>query len=242
MPLLTLGDSHALFCYAGVADARIYWRGPVTMHRVARDGISSIVPGNFKPSRDDVVVLSFGEIDCRAHIPKIASGRQTSTRAETLALCDRFEKAFVQFAKKYPARLAISCVIPPSKEVLLTEYYRSADECFEDAIAIRNVMNDRLSGIAPLIDFRDSFRSVDGGLLPEMSDGLMHIDSRKSQPIVAALNSAMGTAYTSIEPKWPHPFPMAMPPYISPLRKARRKIKRYVLSSLGLKTYPPDTE
>lgn len=242
MALLTLGDSHALFCYAGVADARIYWRGPVTMHRVARDGISSIVPGNFKPSRDDVVLLSFGEIDCRAHIPKIASVRQTSTRAETLTLCDRFEKAFVKFSKRCPARLAISCVVPPSKEGLLTEYYRGAEECLEDAIAIRDIMNHRLSGIAPLIDFRDSFRSVDGSLLPEMSDGLMHIDSRKSQPVIAALNSAMGTAYTSIEPKWPHPFPMAMPPYISPIRKARRRIKRYFLSSLGLKTYPSGTE
>jgi len=242
MALLTLGDSHALFCYAGVAGARIYWRGPVTMHRVARDGIGSVTPGNFRPSKSDVVVLSFGEIDCRAHIPKIASDRQTTTRAETLALCDRFERAFVKFERKYPARFAISCVVPPSKEGLLTKFYRSTEECFEDAIAIRDTMNSRLAEMAPLIDFRDSFRSLGGGLLAEVSDGLMHIDSRKSQPIVAALNSAMGTDFVPIEPIWPHPFPMAQPPYISPLRKARRKIKRYVLSSLGLKTYPADTE
>ncbi|MDQ1186104.1 hypothetical protein [Agrobacterium larrymoorei] len=242
MPLLTLGDSHALFCYAGVAGAKIYWRGPVTMHRAARDGIKSVVPGNFRPKKDDVVILSFGEIDCRAHIPKIASIRSSTTRIETLALCDRFEKAFAVFASKCPAQVAMSCIIPPPPIGLATEYYRSHDECMEDAIAIREMMNLRLSQMATFVDFRNDFVSENGQLRPDRWDGNVHIDSRFAQPVVNAVNSTIGTSFATTPPIWPHPMPMAQPPYISPIRKARRTIKRFVLSSLGLQTYPPETK
>lgn len=238
MPLLTLGDSHALFCYAGVAGAKIYWRGPVTMHRVARDGIRSVVPGNCKPREHDVLLLSFVEIDCRVHIPKIANARQTTTKSETLALCDRFERSFTRFASECRSRIALSCVIPPAPLGLPTEFYRSEEECIEDAILIRQTMNHRLSQIAPLIDFTSSFAGKDGQLRADLSDGSVHIDSRVSQPIVDAINVAMNTEYFTAVPIWPHPFPMAQPPYISPIRQARRKIKRFVLSSLGLRKYP----
>jgi len=238
MSLLTLGDSHALFCYAGVAGARIFWRGPVTMHRAARDGLRSIVPGNCRPKADDVLVLSFGEIDCRVHIPRIASLKQTCTKQETLALCDRFGDAVNSFSKKCPSRLAISCIIPPPKTGLATEFYRDENECFEDAIAIRETMNARLSQIAQLVDFRSSFMDSTGQLNPEMCDGYVHIDSRCSRPVVDALNLAMDTSYALIEPLWPHPFPMAQPPYISPIKRARRKVKHVLLSSFGLGKRP----
>lgn len=239
MTLLTLGDSHALFCYAGVADARIFWRGPITMHRVARDGIRSIVPGNCNPQENDVLVLSFGEIDCRVHIPKIASAKQTTTKFETLALCDRFERSFTAFTAKSRSRVALSCIIPPAPVGFATEFYRSEEECIEDAIVIRDMMNHRLSQMAPLIDFRKNFVADDGKLSADRWDGSVHIDSRVSQPVVDAINKVMNTDYTATVPVWPHPFPMAQPPYISPIRAARRKIKRFVLSSLRLRTYPP---
>lgn len=235
MALLTLGDSHSLFCYAGVAEARIYWRGPVTMHRAGRDGIRSLVPKNCRPERQDILILSFGEIDCRVHIPKIAHSRQINTKSETLALCDKFELAFEKFSKKNQSRLAISCVIPPSRFGLPIELYRNEDEAFEDAVIIRDTMNNRLSQMAPLIDFRASFRTASGELCPDKSDGSIHIDSRESKPVVDAINAVMNTSYETTAPVWPHPFPMAQPPYISPLRTVRRRIKYHVLSLLGVK-------
>lgn len=235
MALLTLGDSHALFCYAGVAGARIYWRGPVTMHRASRDGIPSLVPKNCRPEVADILVLSFGEIDCRVHIPKIAHLRRTTTKAETLVLCDRFGKAFERFSKKSQCRLAISCIIPPTRLALPTEYYRSEEECFEDALTIRDMMNSRLSQIAPLIDFRENFKTESGELRADMSDGNIHVDSRRSQPVVDAINIVMNTSFTTVAPIWPHPFPMAQPPYVSRLKRVRRKVKYFVLSLLELK-------
>lgn len=234
MPLLTLGDSHALFCYAGVADARIFWRGPVTMHRAARDGLQSVMPKNCQPTADDVLVLSFGEIDCRVHIPKIASLKRTTTKHETLALCDRFGTALDNFSRKCAAPVAISCIIPPPRVGLAKEFYRDEEECFQDALIIRETMNFRLSQIAPLVDFGSSFADGTGQLNPEMSDGSVHIDSRCSQPVIVALNAAMGLCCTRTEPVWPHPFPMAQPPYVSPIARVRRKVKHFLLSSVAL--------
>ncbi len=159
MPLLTLGDSHALFllCWRSGRSDLLAWTchdapGCQGWHKLDR-------AGNFKPSRDDVVVLHLVRLIAGLHIPKIASGRQTSTRAEKLWLFATVSKRHSFNSQKSTLHVWQSRVSSLRRRVLLTEYYRSADECFEDAIAIRDVMNHRLSGIAPLIDFRHSFRS-----------------------------------------------------------------------------------
>lgn len=224
--LFTLGDSHSLWNFAGVDGAKIFWRGPITMHRAARDGIKILVPRNCKPKSGDILVLSFGDIDCRAHIAKQAAAQGTTTEVQVDLLCDRFEVAVERFRKRCRATLAISCILPPARVGLPIEYYPSEEACFEDAKAIRERMNHRLSRIAPLIDFREYFTDGAGALKLCVSDTGIHIDSRNAQPVADALNDAFHVSFRTIVPTWPNVKQMAQPGYVSPLKKIRRRIKR----------------
>lgn len=228
--LFTLGDSHSLWSFAGIKDAKIFWRGPITMHRAARDGIKALIPKNCRPKRGDILVLSFGDIDCRAHIAKQAASQGTTTRMQVDLLCDRFEIAVDSFRKQCPATLAVSCILPPARVALPVEYYPSEEDCFEDAKAIRERMNHRLSGIAPLIDFREYFTDADGALTFSLSDAGVHIDSRNAQPVADALKRAFDRSFPTVVPSWPNVKPMAQPHYVSPLKRARRRIKHLVMT------------
>ncbi|SCX02634.1 hypothetical protein [Agrobacterium rosae] len=227
--LFTLGDSHSLWNFAGVEGAKIFWRGPITMHRAARDGIKTLIPKNCRPKSGDILVLSLGDIDCRAHVAKQAAAQATTTRVQVDLLCDRFEIAVATLRKHCPATLAISCILPPARVGLPVEYYPSEEDCFEDAKAIRDWMNHRLSRIAPLIDFREYFTDADGALKLCVSDTGVHIDSRNAQPVADAINKVFNTSFTTIVPSWPNVKQMAQPGYVSPLKKVRRRIKHLAM-------------
>jgi hypothetical protein len=188
------------------------------------------MPKNCRPKRGDILLLSFGDIDCRSHVSKQAAAEGTTTKVQVDLLCDRFEKAVEMLRKQCPATLAISCVLPPARAGLPVEYYSSEEECFEDAKAIRDLMNHRLSCIAPIIDFRDYFTDADGGLKLSLSDTGVHIDSRNAQPVVDAINKVFNTSFSAIVPSWPNLKKMAQPAYVSPLKKVRRRIKHLAIA------------
>jgi len=62
----TIGDSHSRWSFMHVTDytLRCHWIGPVTMHRVGRDGL--VVPKDFPAG--SVVMFCFGSIDLDRHI------------------------------------------------------------------------------------------------------------------------------------------------------------------------------
>ena len=193
MKLMTLGDSHSLFNFAGVAEARIYWRGPVTMHRAARDGIASLVPKNCRPTSSDILILSLGEIDSRVHIPRVVKSNGTTSIEEVNALCDRFKIALNIFRKRCPARIALSCLVPFNPEYLCYEYYPDADTCLSDAKRVRHQMNARMSEMGiPFIDFQASYSNADGSVRKEFSDGNVHIDPRQPQAVLNAIADTLG--------------------------------------------------
>ena len=164
MTLMTLGDSHSLFSFAGVANAKIFWRGPVTMHRAARDGIASLIPRNCRPKSGDVLILSFGEIDSRTHIPRLARANGRPTSEETDLLLDRFEEALRHFLATCPAIVALSCIVPFNAAFLEPQWYGSDDECRVDVKAIRDRMNARMAAMGVLARRCDG-RSLEGFIL-----------------------------------------------------------------------------
>lgn len=202
------------------------------MHRAARDGISSLVPKNCRPVKGDILILSFGDIDCRAHIAKQAHQQGTSTATQVDLLTARIGHEISRFEKKCEATLAFCCILPPNHIDLPCEFYGSKDECLEDAKLIRDRMNNNLKHILPLIDFRSHFTDQDGLLDVHRSDKSVHIDSREAAPIAKALNSFFGTTYTTVSPPWPNPSPAAQPAYISPLKKMRRDVKAKIFQIL----------
>ncbi|NKI61785.1 hypothetical protein HCG46_26155 [Labrenzia sp. PO1] len=223
--LIALGDSHALYNFAGVAEAKIFWLGPVTMHRAARDGIRVLIPKNCRPKKGDFFVLSFGEIDCRVHVKKQAVLKKTNTIEEVDNLCARFEAALTEFKVTCRANICLMSIGPFNPEFLDCSAYDSPEECRQDAKAIRDRINQRLSKMGgPFIDYRDAFSNADGSIKSDMSDGNVHIDHRISDPILTALGLATGVAYTSRIPPWPYPRSLNEPPYVPPLKQLQKRL------------------
>ncbi|MBE1208439.1 hypothetical protein [Aminobacter carboxidus] len=243
MTLITLGDSHSLFSFAGIAEAKIYWVGPRTMHRAARDGIASLVPKNCRPVSGDVLVLSFGEIDSREHVGRIARKNGRSSIEEADALCDRFQVALDQFKGKCPARLALACIGPfnPDPAYLVYEGYENEDACRADVKAIRDRINERMAamGVA-FVDFRAGYCNPDGTIIPALSDNNVHIDPRHSEPVLAALQQALGREFSLRNPPWP-PNSLAEKPYQSPWKRFRRSVRAKVKAWLGIEPKPART-
>jgi hypothetical protein len=226
--LIALGDSHALYNFAGVADAKIFWLGPVTMHRAARDGIRVLIPKNCRPNKGDFFVLSFGEIDCRAHVKRQSVLKETDTIEEVDNLCARFEAALTEFKATCRANICLMSVGPYNPEFLDCSAYDSPEECRQDAKAIRDRINQRLSQMGyPFIDYRDAFSNADGSIKSDMSDGNVHIDHRLSEPILTALNLVTGVSYASRIPPWPYPRSLNEPPYVHPLKLLQKRLLHF---------------
>lgn len=230
MTLISLGDSHALYNFAGIAEAKIFWCGPVTMHRAARDGIWSLVPRNYRARDTDLIILSFGEIDSRAHLKKQAVRNGRDSLDEARILMDRFEKALGVFRATCKAQIGLSCILPFNPALLECEYYATRDECEADARRLRRYMNERLSKMGVVfVDFREAFSNGDGTLKLDMSDRNVHIDPRCAQLVIDALKTITGQQFTYEAPPSPDPRSRAEPPYRSPLKQLQlltRPIRR----------------
>ena len=75
MEIFIYGDSHAYFNFKNTPYKNFYEVG-ITMYRIGRD--NTII--NFDPSmhtKNSIIVLNYGEIDCRNHIKKqIENGKR----------------------------------------------------------------------------------------------------------------------------------------------------------------------
>lgn len=229
MTLLIVGDSHTIFNFGGVAEAKIYHVSGLTMHRAARDGIGSIIPENCQPSEGDILVLSVGEIDSRAQLPKHARLNGRSVIEETNAVCDRFEVALKAFQKDCPARLAICCIIPFNPYSLSHDLYSSPEDAIIEARHIRDHMNERLKNMGvPFLDVRPDFSNPDGTLIPSKSDATLHLDPRISAPMLGELRRAFGASFSPMAPPWPNAYPRAETTKKDVRRKARKDLERGV--------------
>ena len=204
MRLLTLGDSHAIYSFAGVAEAKIYHACTITMHRAARDGIWSVVPSNCKFKTGDFVILSFGEIDGRAHIKRVAIRNGRSIVEEVDDLCARFAVALKKFEKTCPAKIVLSCIVPYQPHYLDNGTDDDIETRIREAKVIQDRMNHHLSKMGyPFIDFRKYFANPDGSMVFTMGDFRSHIDSRQSLPVVDEIRKTLNIDVSFAEPPWP---------------------------------------
>lgn len=74
MNIHIFGDSHA-HNYVNILNAKVNWLGPVTMHRIGRDGLDILDLRKHEIQDGDIAIFIFGEIDVRAHIGKIRDER-----------------------------------------------------------------------------------------------------------------------------------------------------------------------
>jgi hypothetical protein len=232
MKLFTLGDSHSIYSFAGIAEAKIFHCGPVTMHRAAKDGIWSLVPKNCRLRNGDMLILSFGEIDSRMHIKKRALHLDLSLETIVDDLCLRFDKALTRFQRECKATVSLSCIVPFNPD--FADYGANDDRetrVIEERI-IRRRMNMLMSEMGvPFIDFRSHFSNEDGSIVATMCDGACHIDTRQSKPVADAVSSTLGINTTFAAPDWP-PKKRVEPYHVSYSQWAKsigKKPEKYIL-------------
>ena len=196
-----IGDSHSLFCFCEVAEASIFWRGPISMHRVGRDGLLSVLPPKCRLSDYDALVIVFGEIDCRAHVPSIATRKGLSLDAVIEDLAVRYVAAIAAVRGGFSGPIAICCVIPPAGATLPLEPGEDMAVAVRGQVYIRRLLNARLralGGAAGLlfVDFYDAYATATGELQPSLSDGALLVSPKQTQAIVTATAATLGLALT----------------------------------------------
>ena len=142
--IAAVGDSHALYTFGYCRNVDVYWLGPRLMHRVARDGLRSLISneeigffGERHMADYQAILLCFGEIDARSHLPGIAERFGRSLEHVALDLVDRFIASLEAQALFPWCKVIIPGVVPPSALYL--------DQAQIDAqVLIRQVMNDAL--------------------------------------------------------------------------------------------------
>jgi hypothetical protein len=166
------GDSHSLE-FRGIRNCIQHYLGPVTMHRISRDGFEAMQWGI---NEGDVAVFAFGEIDVRCHI-----GRQRDLKSRDLEeIIHTLATDYVyQIVKNFPNIIrVIYSVTPPTKIIDSLEFpsYGPIEERVENTKLLNNALKSlcQTFGIE-FLDVYDDYADKNGILCIEASDDNVHI-------------------------------------------------------------------
>lgn len=174
-----------------IIDIFIHHLGSITMHRVGRDGIDSIVPqeGNLSrlnPNAGEVVVFAFGEIDVRCHIGKQRDQNKRNLDEIIQTLVDRYIESIVKFKKAHSdVDCIVFMVVPPTDGAFNKDYplYGS----LKDRIHITKKMNavlEKRCGEAGIgfLDVYDFYADLQGAMRDDLRENV-HIEPNFNQPV-----------------------------------------------------------
>lgn len=195
------GDSHAYFCFSNAsvpsvfaensvfcidqtdsASCRpisIHYMGPVTMHRVGRDGLQALDIRN-SVQEGDTVVFVFGEIDVRCHIGKQRDEKERAQQDLIQELVQGYMKTIAENVSTYSSiDIVIMSPVPPMDtppEKISLPIYGS----LQDRVTVNNALCDELKYLCDVkgyyfLDIRPEFANFDGSLNWDLSDGIVHV-------------------------------------------------------------------
>lgn len=197
------GDSHAIFCFSnntkdlysnnqasrihefaneqsGYKDFRFHinWLGPVTMHRVGRDGLSFLDISRFNVNPNDIAVFVFGEIDVRCHICKQRDVQHKTVDEIIDLLVLKYIKT-VNDNKNMVRNLQciVLNVIPPA-EFFNPSFpsYGSLEDRIDCTIKLNKKLSEECSNNnIKFLNTFDYFATQKGDLSRFLSDGTVHI-------------------------------------------------------------------
>ncbi|UPA22778.1 SGNH/GDSL hydrolase family protein [Candidatus Peribacteria bacterium] len=183
----SIGDSHADFTFRTLPSIIRLPLGPVTMHRIGRDGLTPFALFSTQsflwPQRllrtGDTICLSFGEIDCRCHIKKqIETGRTEEEVITTLA--SSYIESILR-AQMDGVTIVIMSVTPPARAHYLEDFRVFRPQgTDEERSRYTYRLNQQLQSLAalhglPYIDTYSRYKDTDGMLIYPLSDGKTHI-------------------------------------------------------------------
>lgn len=197
-----IGDSHASFCFTNIIPVKtkneqslffyqtkkkekkkipfsIHWMGPMTMHRVGRDGMKAVNLSNLQIRNGDVAVFVFGEIDVRCHIEKQSISQQRSWEEVMDDLSCRYIKTILENKKQFHHLSCVVCgVIPPTDRSFNVKYPFYGE--LETRVKLTQALNRKLQDLCTyhdliFLDLYPDFSSKNGDLKKDVSDGGVHI-------------------------------------------------------------------
>lgn len=197
-----IGDSHSSYCFTNIFPVKtkkehslfhslktakqkipfvIHWMGPMTMHRVGRDGMNAINIKSMGILPQDIVVFVFGEIDVRCHIEKQSVLQNRPWEEIVDELSCRYIQTILENQKQQGSHQCVVCaVVPPTDRAFNKNFpfYGS----LETRVAITQTLNRKLHDLCMqngliLLDLYAGFHTENGDLKMELSDGV-HISHR----------------------------------------------------------------
>jgi hypothetical protein len=187
--LFVIGDSHAKFNFGTDPRIRLWYLGPVTMHRIARDGRKALSLKDRAVFRGDVVAWCLGEIDVRSHLV----GQRDRQGIPAASLADSLAGDFLRSVAAIEAEIGglntvILSVIPPTDQGENESYPKIGS--LAERIDARRALNRALEKYCPehgytYLDPYGPLEDSSGALRAELSDGNVHCGPA-SAPLVAA--------------------------------------------------------
>lgn len=182
--LYVIGDSHG----------NIYrdhfhhiWVSAVTMHRVGRDGVASMLPRGIDITKESVVLFVTGEIDCRCHI-HVQTTKQSAHEDVVLNdLAVRYITSLCVFRDTFGCKVIVRGVVPPLRVSSHNDGAYPMRGSLESRKRWQGKLNDRLktlccSDASLLYHPSPNWAEDDTGmLLAEMSDGEVHVSQACSE-------------------------------------------------------------
>jgi len=173
-----IGDSHTV-AFSKVPECIIHNIGPVTMHRIGRDGLDFLDIKMMEVQDLDSVVFVFGEIDVRCHIGKQRDEYSRNINEIIATLSENYMRAILDFKKCYPnLNVIIYGIIPPS--IGIDNIYYPIYGTLVDRVLITQRLNRKLKRLCEkekvgYLDIYDSYSQKDGSINLEYCRDSIHI-------------------------------------------------------------------
>lgn len=190
MILYTFGDSHRCSIVCSLEGTPINSikhgsGGAYTMARFGMEKTNLINIQNYGVKENDAVCFCFGEIDCRSHLCRDGIFQNKEILVEEIV--SRYFEAINQNISPYKKILTfIFNVVPPIKfQKGIYQHpefpHRGSDE---QRIEVTLLMNKKLKEYCSkngflFFDVYEKYAGPDGLLIPELSDGTVHIGNGK---------------------------------------------------------------
>ncbi|NTE86912.1 hypothetical protein [Agrobacterium rubi] len=195
MTIYVFGDSHSAYCFECLVDSKIYWLGPVTMHRIARDGtafVSQLVP-RFEDG--DVALFMVGEIDIRCHLIPISEARQKPIDDVAKELATGFisRLALLQKSQQHIKVVVTQPLFPTDRRPNSDLPFRGDVTTRVHAHRLLSGHLDRLCHDAGLhfLLMPSKYKDKDGVLLRKYSDDGVHMMPCEAERLVKSLGKIL---------------------------------------------------
>lgn len=202
--LYCFGDSHVGHCFDRIRSASVCWLGPVTMHRVARDGLWFLDQIDVRPNT--TVLLLFGEIDVRCHLGRVADETNTSRSDVAHSLVQSYVGRIAAARSGVDGVRFVLCSVPPPADGPGIQnsdfpvYGNHGDRARLTSLVNSELRTQCKTHAFDYLDFHEEFATPEGYLIEGLSDGSVHIDRRYTLPIVRRLERLLATSLLLEEP------------------------------------------